>query len=270
MYKRHSPACATLARSVGLERVITLEAGRGGAADNGEGIARILGLECRVGPRLGADLETPIHRDHYVDPALLPAGLLADLMPFFSCPETVEDAFLAVFGDELAGAVFFTGFMGGGIWGLKDKVGPQMNRMDNSGASLEEFRKRLGFAHVPIPTIAARHVRTIRAITHSDEMRPYRVGGWYDRPIPRRILEEAGVPREMFGRDKGRGSVLFEISGLAPLAPEDATEEEKRLHRSTLEVRHRAVNTLAREYREILGLSVRPREASREPAAPGM
>jgi hypothetical protein len=33
-------------------------------------------------------------------------------------------------------------------------------------------------------------------------MRPWRVGGNYDRPIPRRLVEEAGVPRRAYAREK--------------------------------------------------------------------
>jgi len=34
------------------------------------------------------------------------------------------------------------------------------------------------------------------------EMAPWRLNSAYDRPIPRRILEEASVPRELFGMRK--------------------------------------------------------------------
>ena len=37
---------------------------------------------------------------------------------------------------------------------------------------------------------------------HSDEMKEWSVGGEYDRPIPRRIVEEAGIARESFGMKK--------------------------------------------------------------------
>ena len=37
-------------------------------------------------------------------------------------------------------------------------------------------------------------------------MRPWSVGGGYDRPIPRRIAEEAGVPRQHFGQRKMGGT----------------------------------------------------------------
>jgi hypothetical protein len=40
-------------------------------------------------------------------------------------------------------------------------------------------------------------------------MQPYSVGGGYDRPIPRRLLEEAGLPRGSFARTKHAASILL-------------------------------------------------------------
>jgi hypothetical protein len=45
-------------------------------------------------------------------------------------------------------------------------------------------------------------------------MEPYRVGGHYDRPIPRRLAEEAGIPRGRFGVTKRAANVLFQHEGL--------------------------------------------------------
>ena len=42
----------------------------------------------------------------------------------------------------------------------------------------------------------------INYISNSDEMKRYSVGGDYDRPIPRRIVEEMGVHRDEFGQSK--------------------------------------------------------------------
>jgi hypothetical protein len=33
-------------------------------------------------------------------------------------------------------------------------------------------------------------------------MKPWRIGGDYDRPVPRRLVESAGVPRELYGQNK--------------------------------------------------------------------
>lgn len=42
----------------------------------------------------------------------------------------------------------------------------------------------------------------VNAISNSEEMKQWSVGGDYDRPIPRRIIEEKGVKREAFGNKK--------------------------------------------------------------------
>jgi hypothetical protein len=47
--------------------------------------------------------------------------------------------------------------------------------------------------------------RDIWKVTISEEMGPWRLGNDYDRPIPRRIVEEKGVPRNLFGFAKGGG-----------------------------------------------------------------
>jgi hypothetical protein len=49
-------------------------------------------------------------------------------------------------------------------------------------------------------------------------MRPWRVGGAYDRPIARRILEEAGIPRGTFGVSK-TASAAIHLASPAALTP---------------------------------------------------
>jgi hypothetical protein len=88
-----------------------------------------------------------------------------------------------------------------------------------SGHSLGEFRLRAGFLHFPVPYVRALHGRAIRRITRSGEMRPWRLGTDYDRPIARRIAEEAGVPREAFGQRKMGAGV--ESRRLAPDSERD-------------------------------------------------
>jgi hypothetical protein len=71
-----------------------------------------------------------------------------------------------------------------------------------AGGSLQEFRLKTGFIHVPVPLLAfTRHADVLR-ISNSLEMRRWRVGGHYDRPIPRRLVEEAGVPRRAYALEK--------------------------------------------------------------------
>jgi hypothetical protein len=60
----------------------------------------------------------------------------------------------------------------------------------------------MGFVHVPVPLLTFTRHREIERISRSDEMSAWRVGGNYDRPIPRRLLEEHGVPRGVFANEK--------------------------------------------------------------------
>ena len=57
--------------------------------------------------------------------------------------------------------------------------------------------------------MGARRKAEIIAITESDEMQPWRIHTAYDRPIPRRIAEEAGIPRQAFGQAKYASVVIF-------------------------------------------------------------
>ena len=72
-----------------------------------------------------------------------------------------------------------------------------------------ELRLNLGFIQLPLPFMGARRKAEVIAITESEEMRPWRINTAYDRPIPRRIAEEAGIPRHAFGQSKYASVVIF-------------------------------------------------------------
>jgi hypothetical protein len=83
----------------------------------------------------------------------------------------------------------------------------------------------LDFIHVPVPMIGARRHTEVSLISRSAEMAPYRIGTDYDRPIPRRVLEDRGVPRSSFGQRKKAASLpLFLDPTLIP-NPAVATKE---------------------------------------------
>ena len=98
----------------------------------------------------------------------------------------------------------------GEIWYTAEAIGkarlPTFNdeliRWDQAGHGLAEVRLISGFIQVAVPFIGARRRADILNITEDDSMYEYRIGGQYDRPIPRRIAEEAGVPRGLFGQTK--------------------------------------------------------------------
>jgi hypothetical protein len=65
-----------------------------------------------------------------------------------------------------------------------------------------------------VPVFAAAQPPGTRGLLDLPDMEPYRVGGHYDRPIPRRLAEEAGIARGSFGVTKRAANVLFQHDGL--------------------------------------------------------
>ncbi len=137
---------------------------------------------------------------------------------YISSPAAITDATARIMEDTLRGSVFVSGRHGERYWGPTARgCRTDLAERDDchlSGQALGEFRLRTGFVHFPLPYVGARHGPAIFRITRSAEMRPWTLGrGYYDRPIPRRIAEEAGVPREGFGQRKlGAGMGSRELS----------------------------------------------------------
>ena len=112
--------------------------------------------------------------------------------------------------DDLRQRVMLTGHFGDVVWTRsKAKVSTDFKTGGLSGASLYETRLRAGFIHVPLAYAGATSMPSINKITFSSEMSPYTLNNGYDRPIPRRILEEKGVPRELFGQTKKATGVIL-------------------------------------------------------------
>src|SRR5207245_8040574 len=63
--------------------------------------------------------------------------------------------------------------------------------------------------HLPVPFLGFRQIGDVSALSRSSAMAPWDVPGAYSRPICRRIVETAGVPRDAFGVRKQTASVLF-------------------------------------------------------------
>lgn len=78
-----------------------------------------------------------------------------------------------------------------------------------------ENRLRVGYIGVPVPLFGASQWVSIHNISNSYEMGTYSVGGDYDRPIPRKILETRGVPRNMFGINKKGAGFNYRYDNLS-------------------------------------------------------
>ena len=121
-------------------------------------------------------------------------------VPFVAGDCFGEEAQYAVLRERLAGKVYLSGYHGDKIWDIaNDYPGDDIRRGDPSGTALTEFRLHAGFLHCAVPFFAVRAATSILAISQAEAMRLWDVGGGYSRPICRRIVENAGLPRDAFG-----------------------------------------------------------------------
>lgn len=204
-----SSAATVLAKKVGCKICLTIANARNdlneftNLDDSGAPIGDCLGLTV-----------CEFHRDQYLKSVDYPE------VEFLASGTGGNDVILADAEPKLANSLFFTGFQGD-VWERNNKKvadDGDMIRSDTSGSSLLEFRLRVGFIHLPIPCIIATRHTIISDISNSPEMKPWSIGGAYDRPIPRRIIEDAGVPREMFGQEKKAVGQPFNATPYTSLA----------------------------------------------------
>ena len=185
-----SVATASLARSVGCVDAFTLRDSRqpDPDLDNGCDVARSLGLSCQVRDR----------RDYL--------RLTEPPEPPFALAPWSANVPLAACADLLAGRVVVSGAGGDTIWERRRVAAftgfAQSWTNVLSGLGQHEARLHTGYLTVAPAMIGALRNADVERIMRSDEMRPWSVGGDYDRPIPRRIAEEQGVPRAAFGWQK--------------------------------------------------------------------
>jgi hypothetical protein len=69
-----------------------------------------------------------------------------------------------------------------------------------------------------VPAIGAGDPLEVGHLSRSAEMAPWSVGGDYDRPLPRRIVEEAGVPRTAFAQRKLMVTPSYDALGRGRIA----------------------------------------------------
>lgn len=188
-----SPVGAILARHAGCRHSATLRSARAMVkkrVDSGEAIAKHLNLECQV----YRGTATEIEHEEYVWAV---SGKPDDLnLTIFDYPEPLT--------------LLFTGFFGDKVWSCDFHLPLEkepMIGMDLTGTGLSEFRLLKGVFHCPVPFWGIQHIGAIRRITSSAEMEPYTLHTEYDRPIPRRIIENTGVPRGSFAVRKSATSL---------------------------------------------------------------
>ena len=192
-----STAVTSILTQFGLSDAITITRARGGEQDSGTGAGRALNIHLHQFRR------NEWRNKAYPEPLFIAADAKGEDIYFAGIPSTL-----------LEGSVLFTAYHGDVIWGNKPYRPYQ--RGDRSGLSLTEFRLARGFVHAPLPFINFANVEALRQISGSSEMANWDIGGTYNRPIPRRIAEERGVPRNTFGLKKKAASVLFREPAISP------------------------------------------------------
>ena len=194
-----SAACAALSKEIGCRKALTFvtawSQSRGAADldDSGQAVGEALGLEVKTFSRLAYHSNAGCPEAEFVV-----CGDLGQDMPFSGMEGDFEQRLVLI------------GTHGDIIWDRHFVPrGRNIVRKFMDGCSLIEFKARTGFIYVVPPFFGAMSHPSIHAISNSEEMRPWQVGGRYDRPIPRRIAEEAGVKRGLFGCRKSAVAVLL-------------------------------------------------------------
>jgi hypothetical protein len=202
-----SPTVATLAARHGLREALTFRESRPprfsrDPSDSGDDIARKLGLSVEF-----FDRTAYMRRDDLPEAEFLATGYTGEEVTYVD----MEPA--------LRHRLMLTGGLAGWMWlrGLNPQV--NLERKDFSGCSVTEFRLRLDTIDLPIAMFGMTQVASVNAISNSAEMRPWSVGGYYDKPIARRILQEGGFAHGEFGTSKRAATALMHVYGEALMAP---------------------------------------------------
>ena len=185
-----SVAIACLAAKAGCTKAATFIDNRkkDPRQDSGKDLAKILGLSCTEHDRWGhLNFNEPVEHE-------------------FAFSTISVNPSSSVLGKKLKNKILFSGSLAAVAWEYshailaKNNIRPKFPHI--SAFSQLEYRLNLGY-QVFIPAfIGVEHNQALAALSASEEMKPWSIGGDYDKPIARRIAEECGIPRKSFGQKK--------------------------------------------------------------------
>lgn len=196
-----SVAVSSLLATLGYREAVTLDVEVYGRRDCGRPAADALGLDVEVFQHVVAPVIDAL--DFPFD-----GGLAEQAFEFIATSGVGDDVTFLPFEPRLAGRLLFTGRGGDGVWEREKPLRPGMPQTNPFGRSMTEFRLRVGFALMVTPRLGSRFPAPVNRLSSSDELAAFSLGGPYDRPIARRIAEDAGVPRHVFGREKAANAPL--------------------------------------------------------------
>ena len=177
-----SCAASVVAKYAGCKKTVTIAKASSvwQSSDSGKEIAKLLGMQCKEYPRTS---------HYYPDEIALwagegRAGILNWTLFDYHKPLTL----------------LFTGCHGEKVWDRvnHDHADPFVRR-DTSSHGFCELRLLRGVFQTPVPFWGVKKSGQIKKITHQSDMKRFYLNKDYDKPIARRIVEEHGVPRRIFG-----------------------------------------------------------------------
>lgn len=191
-----SSSCAAVVHEVGCDIACTFKDGKFDE-DSGADIARKLGYKTVVE---ASCYDYKSQKDN-LDAVFFADGDLGFFMPF--------DGFREPFRNKIV----VTGISGGYMWDRDSKVNPDSKRYGYyyflSNISFCEHSLQCGYLMLPLVLYGSTAAISVQKITNSKEMEPWMMNNSYDRPIPRRILETAGVERGTFATDNRGAGISF-------------------------------------------------------------
>ena len=202
-----STAVNAIARGVGIDAAFTVREGKANDRSAANDLAYQMDDD---GTEICEALDIPVIT---LDRREFEKGVRDELY-YWAGMHTSDDLNLCgITGYMKTPALLLTGNLGE-VWYTTDRtragdINDELVRWDMGGHGLSESRLKTGYIQMAVPFIGARSRSDILEISNSDEMGPWRLGVAYDRPIPRRIAEEAGVPRHLFGQKKIASVVEF-------------------------------------------------------------
>jgi hypothetical protein len=183
-----SAASTVIAQPLGIRSALTISGvGMRRRDDSGQEVAEALGIRVK-----SVNLRLSFYRDY--DLVWAGLGESRDLnMTLFDFPDDLTLLVVGTAGDL--------------AWqtGLNQEFIDShhfLDRKDTTSCQLNEWRLHKGVFLANVPCIGASRLDCLKQINDSSAMDPWRIGGDYDRPIPRRILEQQGVRRGAFGIKK--------------------------------------------------------------------
>lgn len=147
-----------------------------------------------------------------------------DVTSFACCTGDIGASIVFMAHEEMyEDSLLFMGTRGDSLWERNhanvnnDLDFSSGNTLQRSDCSFTENLLKNNTVLVNVPMIGADHWTEINALSASEEMKPFSVSDSYDRPIPRRIMEERGVERGLFGQKKVGAGISYHFDTLGRL-----------------------------------------------------